>query len=1144
MPAGAGAPPRVAWGSRPNQLIIGASAVVIFVIIAAAWVLLSDLRAREITKSKRDLESLTLVLAGQIERSFQSIQIIQNGLIDRMRNLGIASTADLERQMSGHDTYQSLKDQISALPFIDAIVLTDPHGKLINFSRRWPLPAIQNANSDRDRFFEHGERNFYVGHIRRNPINGTWVLPLARKIQGPDGTYLGSVLGVIRLRYFERLFQSVARDHDRSISLFASDGTLVARYPRNESLRGRSFAQRDIFKRLLLQGHYGTVEQASVTGGAKLQISGRNLANFPMAVVITKRLDDVLAGWRYAVIYVAGAALVIALMVGIAAFLMARRVNRDLRKQHSYLDAALNNMAQGLSMFDSSARLVVWNERYVEMYKLPRELVRPGATLQELIAFRVEVGTYSKTTFDDAGAYTVRVLDRAKQGKPTSAVHTLGDGRIVLVINHPLADGGWVATHEDITEARNREDSFRLLFDRNPVPMWVFDRATLRFIAVNDAAIAHYGYSRAQFMSMRVSDLRPPEDRVRFKQFIRNLSETQFAENIGQHVIADGTLIDIAAYSTTLNYAGHDARLTALVDITKAKRAEAQLRSTERFLDAIIENVPVPILVKDVPPGARADSEFRYSLVNRAFEEFFGISRQKVIGKTLAEFYSKDRTDFIVTANNEALQAHQPVAISDHPVHTAGNGVRIATAKSVAIRDDHDQPQYLVTVLQDVTERTRTEQRIARIAHYDSLTDLPNRITFNDALEAALDRMNKTGEPFAVLSLDLDGFKEANDTYGHAVGDALLAEIAHRLQAAAPSAFAARVGGDEFAFIVSGAEVRDKAETLAESVLKGLREAVDIDGRRIPIGATIGGAVCPEHGRDAKTLLINADIALYRAKAEARGTLLFFDPAMGESVRERRALQEDLRTAIERGELMLYYQPQKKFSGETVGFEALARWQCPKHGFVSPSVFIPIAEENGLIGPIGAWVLREACREAARWPQPLTVAVNISPVQFRLGDLPRLVHAVLLETGLKPSRLELEITEGVLVDDFSRAMAILAQLKALGVRIALDDFGTGYSSLSYLHAFSFDKIKIDRAFIADIERNQYSIAIVRAVIDLGHSLNIPIVAEGVETAEQHELLFRKGCDEVQGFFIGHPRPIADYAELTRGTPRARRARAS
>ncbi len=260
-------------------------------------------------------------------------------------------------------------------------------------------------------------------------------------------------------------------------------------------------------------------------------------------------------------------------------------------------------------------------------------------------------------------------------------------------------------------------------------------------------------------------------------------------------------------------------------------------------------------------------------------------------------------------------------------------------------------------------------------------------------------------------------------------------------------------------------------------------------------------------------------------------------------MRERRALQDDLGAAIEHGELMLHYQPQKKISGETVGFEALARWQSAKHGMVPPDVFIPIAEETGLIGPIGEWVLREACREAASWPRPLTIAVNISPVQFRLGDLPRLVHTILLETGLAPARLELEITEGVLVDDFSRAMAVLAQLKALGVHIALDDFGTGYSSLSYLHAFPFDKIKIDRAFIGDLERNQYSIAIVRAVIDLGHSLNVPILAEGVETAEQHELLFRKGCDEVQGYFIGHPRPIADYADLIRGKSPARHARA-
>jgi EAL domain-containing protein (putative c-di-GMP-specific phosphodiesterase class I) len=283
-----------------------------------------------------------------------------------------------------------------------------------------------------------------------------------------------------------------------------------------------------------------------------------------------------------------------------------------------------------------------------------------------------------------------------------------------------------------------------------------------------------------------------------------------------------------------------------------------------------------------------------------------------------------------------------------------------------------------------------------------------------------------------------------------------------------------------------------------------------------------------------------ADAALYRAKAEFRGSALFFEPEMGERLAARLALQEDLRSAIDSGELLLHYQPQMKMSGETIGFEALVRWQCPKRGMVLPGTFIPVAEESNLIISVGEWVLREACREAASWPQPLTIAVNISPIQFRLGDLPGLVHSVLLETGLAPGRLELEITESVMISDFSRAVSILRRLKSLGVRIAMDDFGTGYSSLSFLQSFPCDKIKIDRAFIRDLEDNHHSRAIVRAVIGLGRSLDTPVLAEGVETNAQHALLLQEGCDEVQGYLTGRPQPIADYADQTGGQASAQR----
>ena len=312
-----------------------------------------------------------------------------------------------------------------------------------------------------------------------------------------------------------------------------------------------------------------------------------------------------------------------------------------------------------------------------------------------------------------------------------------------------------------------------------------------------------------------------------------------------------------------------------------------------------------------------------------------------------------------------------------------------------------------------------------------------------------------------------------------------------------------------------------------------------VDGHRIQIGLTVGGAIYPNNGTDAITLLANADAALYQAKAEMRGSVRFFEAELGLRLRERRELQSDLRTAINSGELFLHYQPQQKIaSQEITGFEALVRWQCRKRGMVGPDVFIPLAEESRLIVPLGEWVLREACREAASWPRPLNISVNISPVQFHHSNLPQLVHSILLETGLAPSRLELEITEGVLIDDFQRAISMLRKLNSYGVRIAMDDFGSGYSSLSYLHAFPFGKIKIDRSFIGGLESNRQSMAIVRAIITLGHSLNIPVLAEGVETEGQRRLLAQERCDELQGYLTGRPLPIDSYADFVGRPPSA------
>lgn len=834
---------------------------------------------------------------------------------------------------------------------------------------------------------------------------------------------------------------------------------------------------------------------------------------------------------------VATAALAATLCFLIALYVVRRvqnlRLERYRRQQAAVsnsdqarrLSMVFNNIPQGILMFDSNKKLVVCNDYYLQMYNLSADIVKPGASLLEIFKHRVERGNLK----GQAEEYCTDTLERFDRHEIVRRVVETEDGREIAITDYPIADGGWVATHEDRTEIRRREESFRLLFENNPVAMWLFDRETLKYIAVNDAALASYGYTREQFMSMTVLDTRAG-DPVVAEATIRALPDIQNNQNVVQHRRADGTTFPVAICSRIMDYEGRKVRLAAITDISAQTMAENDLRRTKKFLDAVIENVPIPIVVKTAADG-------RFMLVNKASENLYGYRREDVVGKSLYDVFPKDRANRIATTDAECLSKENRISISDHEIPTP-KGERMITTTKVAVRGDEDSPEYVVTLIEDVTDRRQAERRIAHMAHSDPLTDLPNRAAFNERLSATLKLAHAENGSFAILCMDLDGFKDINDIYGHAVGDALLCQIADRLREVAGGCFVARLGGDEFTLIATNFD-----QTGLINMTGRLRAAFvkdfDVGDRRLPQALSIGVAVYPADGADAKTLLNNADAALYRAKAAGAGAIEFFKAEMATRLHERAALQADLKSAIQRNELRLHYQPQVKITGEIKGFEALARWHCPKRGMVPPSEFIPLAEESSLILTLGEWVLREACREAASWERPLKIAINVSPVQFRHGDLPRLVHSILLETGLAANRLELEITEGVLIDDFSRAVSILRRLKSLGVQIALDDFGKGYSSLSYLQKFPFDKIKIDRSFISDIGTNQPSIAIVRAVIGLGRSLNIPILAEGVETTAQHEFLAKEGCNEVQGYLTGKPLAISEYADVTGQKPQAR-----
>ncbi|NVO12536.1 MAG: EAL domain-containing protein [Rhodoplanes sp.] len=452
---------------------------------------------------------------------------------------------------------------------------------------------------------------------------------------------------------------------------------------------------------------------------------------------------------------------------------------------------------------------------------------------------------------------------------------------------------------------------------------------------------------------------------------------------------------------------------------------------------------------------------------------------------------------------------------------------RLSDGRVIAVLNDPIKDGGWVSVHDDITERTRAEMRIAHMARHDALTDLANRMLFRERMDEAIVRLERTGQGFSVLIFDIDLFKSVNDSLGHTGGDALLEAVAERLRPhAGPNDTIGRIGGDEFAVIQivdNGAQVDSAAATLAQWLLDEIRKPYQIDGERIAIGISIGLAVAPRDGTEPSQILKNADLALYRAKADGRGCFRFFEPEMDADVRQQREFEFQLREALVREEFEIHFQPIVDIATHRpCAVEALVRWRHPQHGLIPPDKFIPVAEEIGLIIPLGEWILNAACRTAAAWPDHVRLAVNLSAVQFRSGNLVDVVRDAIARSGLPATRLELEITESVLLQKDHGGLAVLHDLAALGVRIVLDDFGTGYSSLSYLQMFPFSKIKIDRSFVADLSSRSDCAAIVCTVINLAKALDMDTTAEGVETWEQVDLLRAAGCREAQGYLFGRP----------------------
>ena len=514
--------------------------------------------------------------------------------------------------------------------------------------------------------------------------------------------------------------------------------------------------------------------------------------------------------------------------------------------------------------------------------------------------------------------------------------------------------------------------------------------------------------------------------------------------------------------------------------------------------------------------------------INQAGTRLFAAPAEQIIGKPILDLFAKNdapgllrrsrcRSEELRPEEFEACTAagtHVPVELSCRTIEFGGK-----PATAVALRD--------------LTDRKRDEARIRHLALHDALTDLPNRYLLEQRLGPAIEAAALDGTGVAVIYLDLDRFKSVNDLHGHAAGDALLVQAAKRmLTELRPSDTLARIGGDEFLVVLTGARAPQRVAKIAGRLIESLRRPFRIDDHRVEIGASAGVALFPGDGRTAETLLRAADTALYRVKDEGRGAVRFFEPAMDAELQARQRLEYELGGAIDRDELRLFYQPIiNARTGEIETFEALIRWQHPERGFVSPAEFIPVAEQSDLIGRIGAWVIETACATAAAWPQPWRVSVNVSPTQFRQSDVPTLIAAALARHNLDPARLVVEITESVFIQDASTAVAILTRLRELGIRLALDDFGTGYSSLSYLQQFRFDKIKVDQSFVRRLGENADTLAIVRAIVNLGHNLGLHVTVEGVETAEQLAILRELHCEQMQGYLFARPMATLGVSEL-------------
>lgn len=1103
-------------------------AVGVMLCVGTILLFLIDLHSRywdRIATAKVDTQNFAKILAQHTALTFDDVE----------RTLVEAETIRRE-SLSGKYTPEAANAALRQLrkssSVIVAIGWTDESGEVLAHS--YPAAPPRTNVSEMSHFTAHrdsAETRMFIAPPYRSAVADRWFTAASRRLSNADGSFAGIVTAPIDQSYFTQLYRSIDLGQGGSVLLLHRQGRMLAREPEVKDAIGKSFADAPVLTKYLPMSETGAFETTSVVDGVQRIAGYKAVPGLPMVVVVTYARSDVLKPW-FQHLYVGGllvAGVVLVILLG--TFLLVRKTNalaqktRALASTNAHFDAALSNMPHGLSMFDADGKLLVANGVYREMYNLTEAQTTPGTPFTSIV-----------NSFEEQNA----AVDFSAEAFLTAArewlPHTLklANGRLILITRTPMKDGGWVATHEDVTEKKRAEAllvasaaELKNANERFAVATSNMSQGLCLFDAAKNLVISNRRYQQMYNLPDKLvapgTPLRQILQHYADRGETGTLSVDQYTEVMPTeykqiYSLADGRKILIERQPLL-----DGSWVATHTDITEQKRSESMLAEKAAELERI--NVRFDAALNNMSQGlCMFDAEQRVLVSNARYGELYRLNPDQIApGTSLARIleYRREKGTHFSIAPEVYLSANVKLA---NEVQELADGRVVAIAR-------HPMPNGgWLTTHEDITERARTEKRIAFLAQHDLLTGLANRALFSESLERCAERLGRDGMTFTVMMLDLDKFKHVNDTLGHPAGDLLLIEVAKRLKSLLRETdVLARLGGDEFAIIQESQKSQsEEAISLSLRIISVLEQPFELNGNRVGIGTSIGIAFAPEHGSDAETLLKNADLALYATKSGGRNDFRIFEPELTAAADIQKSMEAELREAISGGQFELHYQPIVDVRTRVVrSMEAFVRWHHPSRGLLGPDQFLPIAESSGLVIPLGEWVLQQACMEAAAWPPHVSVAVNVSAVQFRKANLFDVVLCALVDSGLSPERLELEIADVSLMESQGDHLHTLRQLKNIGILVSLDNCGAGYSSGSYLTGFPFDKIKIDRMFSQGFACRRDCAAVIASVLALARGLDIQTVAKGIETSEQFEALQAAGVDLVQGYLFGRPMAHSD-----------------